>query len=243
MDRELSPDEVKDLLAAYAIDAVDDDERRAVEEYLATDPEARAEVSGLQHSASFLAHTGGPPPPGVWERLESAIQASHPPDAVPPPRLVPGARAVRSPRRWQWIAAAASVVAVVFGALLLVGDGNDTSGTSDTAALAQAAASAPGARHAKLANADGAVLATAVLLPDGRGYLTSELPALPAGRTYQLWGVDSRNTISLGVMGRSPGVVAFQAAGHPAALAITEERAGGVPVTANDPAAVGKLKA
>ena len=87
------------------------------------------------------------------------------------------------------------------------------------------------------------MLAHAVVLPDGTGYLTSELPALPAGRTYQLWGVDRRNTISLGVMGRSPNVVAFQAAGHPTALAITEERAGGVPVTKNNPAAVGDLRA
>ena len=75
------------------------------------------------------------------------------------------------------------------------------------------------------------MLATAVVLPDGTGYLTSQLPRLPAGRTYQLWGVDNRNTISLGVMGRDPDVVAFQAAGHPAAIAVTEERAGGVPVT------------
>jgi hypothetical protein len=45
------------------------------------------------------------------------------------------------------------------------------------------------------------------------------------------------------VMGRRPNVVAFQAAGHPAALAITEERAGGVPVSKNDPAAVGDLEA
>ena len=244
MDPELSPEEVQDLLAAYAIDAVDADERRIVDEYLAAHPEARAEVSGLQHSASFLAHTGGPPPPGVWERVESAIQGSQRPDApVAPPRLVPGARAPRTTRRWQWIAAAASVVAVLFGALWLFGIDNNSGGTNSTAALARAAEHAPGARQAKLVDPDGAVLANAVVLPDGRGYLTSELPKLPAGRTYQLWGVDSRNTISLGVMGRSPTVIAFHASGHPAALAVTEERAGGVPVTTNDPTAVGNLTA
>jgi Anti-sigma-K factor rskA len=82
-----------------------------------------------------------------------------------------------------------------------------------------------------------------VVLPDGTGYVTTQLPRLPSGRTYQLWGVDNQNTISLGVMGRSPGVVAFHAAGHPASIAITEERAGGVPVTKHTPAAVGDLKA
>jgi anti-sigma-K factor RskA len=243
MDRQLSPEEIQDLLAAYAIDAVDDDERREIDEYLAGDPEARAEVSGLQHSASYLAHTGGPPPPGVWEKLEAVIQESARPDAPPPPRLVPNARPARTPRRWQWVAAAASVVAIVFGALWLTDGGSDSGSPDGTAALARAAENASGARNARLVDADGDVLAKAVVLPDGTGYLTSELPVLPAGRTYQLWGVDNRNTISLGVMGRSPSVVAFQAAGHPVALAVTEERAGGVVTSANQPAAVGDLKA
>ena len=242
MDRELSPEEIHDLLAAYAIDAVDDDERRVIDEYLAHDPDARAEVNGLQHSASYLAHTGGPPPPGVWERLESTIQESTRADAPSPPRLVPNARPDRTARRWQWVAAAAAVVAAVFGALWVFGGGTDSPSADSTAALASAAENAAGARKAELVDADGNVLATAVVLRDGTGYLTSQLPRLPAGRTYQLWGVDNRNTISLGVIGRSPDVVAFQAAGHPKAIAITEEHAGGVTVSTNEPAAVGDLE-
>jgi anti-sigma-K factor RskA len=247
MDRELSRDELQDLLAAYSIDAVDDDERRAIEEYLATDRDARSEVVGLQQAASYLAHTGGPPPPGVWEQLERTIRQlpgqQGPGDLPAPPRLVPLARAQpRTDRRWQLVAVAASVVALVLGALLVFrDDGSD--GPGDIAALAQAADRAPGARHAQLADDDGTVLARAVVLPDGTGYLTSELPVLPAGRTYQLWGVDGGNTVSLGVMGPNPRVVSFQAAGNPGALAITEERAGGVAVTANDPEAVGRLRA
>jgi anti-sigma-K factor RskA len=247
MDRGLSRDEIQDLLAAYSIDAVDDDERRAIEEYLATDPDARSEVVGLQQAASYLAHTGGPPPPGVWEQLETAIHQfpglDGPGDLPAPPRLVPLARAQpRRDRRWQVVAVAASIVAVVLGALLVLrGDGSD--GPTDTAALAQAADRAPGAQHAQLADEDGNVLARAVVLPDGTGYLTSELPPLPAGRTYQLWGFDGEDAVSLGVMGADPRVVSFQAAGNPGALAITEERAGGVAVSANDPAAVGRLRA
>ena len=107
--------------------------------------------------------------------------------------------------------------------------------------LASAAASAPGARHARLVDADGTLLARVVVLPDGTGYLTSDLPALPADRTYQLWGIDERDTVSLGVMGRDPHVVPFKAAGLPAKLAVTEERTGGVAVSANDPTAVGAL--
>jgi anti-sigma-K factor RskA len=242
MDRELSPDEIQDLLASYSIDAVDDDERRAIEEYLARHPDARAEVSGLQNAASFLAHTGGPPPPGVWERLESTIRETQRPDVPAPPRLVPGAKRVRRPNRaWQWVAAAAVVVAIVFGALWLSDRGGD--GEGDLTAVAAAAQNVPGARHAGLARPDGKVLARAVVLPDGTGYVSSRLPALPAGRTYQLWGIGGGETVSLGVMGRDPKVVAFHTDRKPAKLAVTQEHAGGVSVTANDPTAVGKLTA
>ena len=51
MDRELTPDEIRELLAAYAIDAVDDDERAAVDEYLAGDADARDEVASIQRAA------------------------------------------------------------------------------------------------------------------------------------------------------------------------------------------------
>jgi anti-sigma-K factor RskA len=241
MDRELSPDDVRDLIGAYAIDAVDDDERRAIDAYLEQDADLRAEVGRLQQSATFLAHSGGPPPPGVWERLEAAIHESRGPGEAPPPRLVPRARPPRPTPRWEWFAVAASIVAIVFAALWLVDRDDGSSSGGSTSELAGAAANAPGARHARLVDTDGTQLASAVVLPDGTGYLTSVLPRLPAGRTYQLWGIDERDTVSLGVMGRDPNVVAFRAAGVPQTLAVTEERTGGVAVTANDPTAAGDL--
>jgi len=76
---------------------------------------------------------------------------------------------------------------------------------------------------------------------DGSGYLTSKLPPAPAGHTYQLWGITRTGTISLGVLGRDPGTVAFQAAGPTTSLAITTEIVGGVPVSHNAPDAVGDI--
>jgi hypothetical protein len=243
MDRELSPGEIEDLLPAYALDAVDDDERAAIDDYLARTPSARDDVAELQTAASMLAHTGGPPPDGVWERLESIIAVSRPPlrsiappDVPAPPHI--GARSRRD-RRWQWIAAAAAVVALVFAGLWAF---NGSSDSRDTAALARAAQDAPGARHAVLTDSAGRTLATAVVLRDGTGYLTSALPHLPAGRTYQLWGITKKDTISLGVLGPKPSVVAFKAAAPTKRLAITTERAGGVAVTGNAPDAAGDVR-
>ena len=244
MDRELTPDEIRELLAAYAIDAVDDDERAAVDEYLAGDADARDEVVSIQRAAALLAHTGGPPPAGVWERLEAAIREAAGPDGTaPPPRLVPAGRPDPRPNRaWQWLSVAALVVALAFFSLWIVDRGSGSDPALDTAALARAAASAPGARHADLRDPDGNTVARAVVLRDGTGYLTStKLQALDEDQTYQLWGVGDHGTISLGVIGSDPKVVAFQAGSTPTALAITSERSGGVPVSEHAPTAVGDL--
>jgi hypothetical protein len=164
---------------------------------------------------------------------------------VPPTVLTPRSDAApersRPDGRWRWLAAAAAVVALVFGGLWLVDRGDDGGGAADTAALAATAATAPGARHVTLADDSGNALATAVVTRDGSGYLTSELPPAPAGHTYQLWGVTRTGTISLGVLGRDPRTVAFQAAAPTTALAITTEVAGGVPVSRNAPDAVGDV--
>ncbi|MFI5048166.1 MAG: anti-sigma factor domain-containing protein [Acidimicrobiia bacterium] len=248
MDRELTPAELDELLPAYALDALDDDERAAVEAHLAVDPHARDEVASLQRAASFLAHTGGPPPVGVWEKLEATIRAKPGPSGeVPPPRLLPlaqsGPPGERTSRRWQIVAAAAVVVALAMFSLWAF-DRGGSERTLDTAAAADGAATTPGARHATLRDADGTTLARAVVLPDGTGYVTTaKLPALGTGRTYQLWGVDDRATISLGVMGPDPKVVAFHTDRPPSALAITNERAGGVVSSAESPTAVGDLRA
>jgi hypothetical protein len=251
MDRELTPAQLRELLPAYAIDAVDDDERAAIEAHLAGDPDGRVEVAALQRAATFLAHTGGPPPVGVWERLEAAIRDTpRPAAAVPPPRLrplvsesasAPAPRAPRSPRTWHLLAVAATIVALALFSLWIVDRGGSDQPV-DTAAAARAAAAAPGAMRANLRDDQGDTIARAVLLPDGTGYVTStRLPSLGRHRTYQLWGVGDRATISLGVMGSEPKVVAFHAANPPSALAITNERAGGVVASEVAPTAVGEL--
>jgi anti-sigma factor RsiW len=246
MDRELTPEEIELLLPAYALDAIDDDERALIDAYLETHPDARAELASLQRTASMLGHTGGPAPAIVWEKLELAI--ANGPERVPrpsPPVPITQARA-RRPRNIGWIAAAAAaVVALVVGGAVVVNDSGSESSSSPEVALAQAARDAngaPGARHAVLQAADGATLATAVVLPDGTGYLTStKMPKLTPAQTYQLWGLTKQHTISLGVMGNNPRVVAFTVAGRPLGLAITTETAGGVAVSTQAPAAVGNF--
>lgn len=49
-----SVDQTRELLGAYALDAVDDVERRRVEKLLASDPSARDEVEQLRRVADKL---------------------------------------------------------------------------------------------------------------------------------------------------------------------------------------------
>ena len=70
-----NPFDMDDLLGAYALDAVDDDERRAVEDYLAANPRARAEVQEHREVATMLAWSGMDAPEGLWDRIVGSLDA------------------------------------------------------------------------------------------------------------------------------------------------------------------------
>ena len=77
MGRELMPEELRELLAAYALDAVTDpEELAALEAFLARDEQARQELADLRETASFLAYVDEEAPASLWERIESSLVKS-----------------------------------------------------------------------------------------------------------------------------------------------------------------------
>jgi hypothetical protein len=136
------------------------------------------------------------------------------------------------------VAVAASAVAVVLGISLVHSQDNVTN-LQQSVAQARAAAQrtpaqiamhTPGHRVVDLVDATDVELARFVVLPGGRGYLvSSRLPALEGGQTYQLWGIAGATSISLGLLGASPHGSTFTVAGAPsiAKLALTAEPSGG----------------
>ena len=74
----MTPEEIEALLGAYALDAVDDDERREIEEYLAQNPRARSEVDTHREVATLLAFSGAPAPEGLWDRIAGALEERAP---------------------------------------------------------------------------------------------------------------------------------------------------------------------
>ncbi|MGH2656830.1 MAG: anti-sigma factor domain-containing protein [Actinomycetota bacterium] len=232
---------VEDLLGAYALDAVPEDERRLVEEHLAVCEACRREV--MEHRETVALLSGGAAAPvGVWDRISAELEPE------PPLSL----EALRAPRIGRWatgIAAAAAALAIVALGVRVVEQDRQLDRVPEAGEgralemAAQAALRDPAARPVTLRSADGATSVEVVLLPDGSGYLyRNDLDPLPPGRTYQLWALGEAEPISAGVLGPDPDVTAFSVDPAISGLAITQEVAGGVVAPTSDPLVAGELQ-
>jgi hypothetical protein len=239
-----SHQDIEELLGAFALDAVDDDERDLVEAHLAGCPRCRAEVERHRETAALLAQGGERAPEGVWHRIAEALD-----EAPPALDLAPVARRTIPLRVAAATMAVAAAVALFVGVTVGRHDNHRLDRIDRLAQAIQeanvnsaafAALSDPAAEQVKLASADGKASAEVVRLPDGTGYLVpGTLAPLPAGRVYQLWAVRADAKISLGA---NPGVSAFRMTGPVSAYAVTDEAAGGVAASSNQPVAVGFVK-
>ena len=254
--------ELDELLGAYALDAVDPEERRAVEDYLRTNPRARAEVAEHREVAAQLAYEGSEAPAHLWSTIQGALDASPPEvswmpplravEASPPP-AEPAAGGSRADRNEQELASVVPIrkgplragvalaVATAAAFLLVAGFaialGRDDAPSSSERAIA-AVDDDPDAVTGALVADDGGLTVEAGLATEGLGYVDgTDLPALEEGRTYQLWGVSGDLVISLGVLGPDPQVWVFEAAEPVDALALTDEASPGV-VSSDQPAVV-----
>ena len=94
----MTTEELHDLTAAYALDALDADERAAYESHLRECDDCRAELASFEDTVAVLAtaHEGSRPPAGLRDRIVTAARAE-------PPKVV----ALRS-RRTRYYAAVAA---------------------------------------------------------------------------------------------------------------------------------------
>jgi Anti-sigma-K factor rskA/Putative zinc-finger len=257
---ELNHADAAELLGVYAVDALDDAERAAVEAHVKDCGACQSEVTEHREVAAVLAGPGWTrAPEGLWDRIAGSLEEAPPPLQMPAAPVPPAARAPVVPldaarRRFRPLGVAAAAVAAAAVALVgvmglkIVDDGRridslqEQAQGADLSRTAQAALADPGARRVDLRSPDAPFAAQVVLLPDGTGYLLdSNLPDLGPERTYQLWAVVGSNRISVGVLGPKPEVAAFTAPGQTSALAITSETAGGVMFTQRQPLVIGTV--
>jgi anti-sigma-K factor RskA len=223
--------DLDELLGAYALDALDVDERRRVEDYLAVNPRARAEVQAHREVATMLAFTGMDAPEDLWGRIADEIAEQAPP---PGPELAkvlsiddrPRRRRIASAAPWIVSAAAAAVIGLVaFG----IADRANAPDEPMASAFEAARADRDSLRTVLVSEGSDAS-AEAVIDQDGHGFVAARnLPTLPDDQTYQLWGVVAGgDVISLGIFGPNPELETFTVEAEVTALAITIEQSPGV---------------
>jgi anti-sigma factor RsiW len=264
MDRVMTHAEIRELLGAYALDAVDRGEAEQIDHHLAGCPECQAEVASYREVAMLMSYSGAPAPPGLWDRIAAGLEEQPPPlrlDRLQTPRhqatSAPApAFGSRSSGR-QTVSARVFTAVVALAAVVVIGLGIEvvrlntrTDHLPSTVASQvmiqtyQAASSEFDARHVSLQEANGAKAIPAVILPNGTAYVDARrLPRLAADRTYQLWGKSGGTAapVSLAVMGADPVIQQLSVPSGVRALAVTQERAGGSPIPTTPALAQGSI--
>jgi anti-sigma-K factor RskA len=246
--------DIEELLGAYALDAVDPDEARLVEEHLVECPRCRAEVAAHREVAALLTSgTSDPVPDGVWDRI--AADLGDTPTPVPIEVAFGERRARKTTARTRparvlaGLAAAAAVVVVALMGAVLVNQRTEIDDLRDEAAAPEAdpvldLLRDPTSQIVSLDHADGTTGARALVGGDGDSVLlASGLPDLGEGETYQLWGLPQgrESMVSLGVLGADPGQSEFHVEGGITTLAITREPGGGSTQPSSEPLVTGTL--
>jgi len=234
-------DAALDLVAAYAVDAIEPEEAARVEAMMATDISLQ---HALDHHHAVLAELAvavdpnpSTPSPLLWANVAARIAGA---DEVSP-RLA-SVRDLRAQKRFSRATAALAVAAIGLAALLSVSVVRlqQERTTPPIEAAIQELLEDPGSTVATLTGAgDATTQARIVLGAEGVGYVYSDtLPLLDTSRTYQLWAIIDDRVISAGVLGNNPEDSPFQIVGEVAGFAITEEVAGGVAVSEGETVAV-----
>ncbi len=215
---------LQDMLASYALGALDPDEMAAVQAHLLECDSCRIELATHLETMAAMA----PPEPAsdeLWHRIEAEV--------APVP--------ARS--RW-WMQAAAAVATVALAASIGVAIAqrqriSELEAIADIDRALQVALEDPATLHGTF-EVGGAPAAEVVLTADGEGiFVPTGLSALDPARTYQLWVLDGELVISAGVLGADPAPSRFTWTGGTVdGFALTREVAGGVEASAGDVASV-----
>jgi anti-sigma-K factor RskA len=213
-------DTYDELTAAYALDALDDDETRAYEEHLAGCEICQNNLAALSGTMVQLAFAAPPvdPPPELRERILEAARAERQnPVRAEHENVIP----LRPRRTWSRPSARTTVAAVVaIAACLVIGLGVWNVSLSNQLDNARRLSAVP------LQGASGSVVVGA---GDKGVLVVSNLEQAPAGKTYEAWVIEGGAAAPAGTFGGG-GTIAVKLE-HPvrsgSVVAVTVERAGG----------------
>jgi anti-sigma-K factor RskA len=181
--------EIHALSGAYAVDALDEDERSLFERHLAGCAECREEVAGLREAAAALSEvTASAPPAALRDSVLAGIAVVRP---LPPETSARHAAVRERPRTRRWVPVlVAAVVLAVAGVGVTVwqpwGDDAETVVAQSTAT--EQVLSAADAESWRVELAGGAAATVTRSVGQGRAVIQTEaMPEAPDGQVYELW--------------------------------------------------------
>lgn len=239
---DVDPRRYEDLIAAYALDALPEDEQREIEEHLAEHPELQIEVDELRSVADMLAFVpeDQEPPPELRRNILSAIE----PEGETPE--------TGNERSSGWLggwfgfprlAFAASVLVMVAGLLTwnltLQGEVRELQGRIENTPEAPRTYEVSGSGMARTASGE------VMELENGRTVLMVEgLPEAPQSKTYQIWLIEGNEPIPSNVFESTEGTTAAaldQPLDGADVVAVTVEPEGGSESPTSDPILTSEL--
>jgi anti-sigma-K factor RskA len=215
---------VRELTAAYALDALSREDEDAFESHLAHCAACRAEVEAFQEVAAALAHDveATAPPPALRDRILEHARSERP-NVVPLRRrwIVPTAAAVAA------VAACAAIGLGIWAASLHGRLGDEQSAASSSAAVVSVL-TAEDAQRVPVSGAEGSL----VVAPDGQAVLIVDgLATAPKDKTYQAWVIENGEAKPAGTFTSSGARTAIpldRPVPKGSTVAVTVEKAGGV---------------
>lgn len=184
--------DVHALSGAYAVDALDDDERARFEEHLLRCPDCRAEVDSLREAAATLAVEPVQPSADLRDRVLAGIESVRP---LPPLADIGRAevvtltsrRRVHLPRTSLLVAAVAVLLVAVGGVLWARPWSADDQTALQTTATERVLEADDATRFTQRFD-DGSQATVVVSRSEGRAVILTEGMALaPEGKVYELW--------------------------------------------------------
>jgi anti-sigma factor RsiW len=225
----MEPEQLHELSAAYALDALDPAEREEFELHLSTCERCRADVASFTGTAAALAYAAPPADPPAQLREEILRRARE-----------DGPRAVVLPfRRRRVEVVLSSGLAVAAAAAIVLGiwanslHGKVDQQRSALSARGQAVAilGDPLASHRPLTGAGGQL----VVARNGGVLVMPGLAAAPKGKTYEAWVIKGGVTRPAGLFSSGQALLLGQPVTRGAVVAVTVEPAGGSPQPTRKP--------
>lgn len=215
--------DIHTLVAPYALNALDEAERAAVERHLRVCPSCAIDVEELRNTATSLSFPAmAQPGQHVREQVLAQIRrTAQVPPAVPEPKTQPKTAPARRFLRPQLVAFATVVVLFALVLSLLVFDrGSDNNpGRNDASAVLLAG----DAVSTSISAGGNTMTVISSRKSDAGVVVMAKPPELPAGQTYQLWYLKDGKARSAGLMGNGDTTRLIRGVGDATQLGVTVE--------------------